>query len=240
MKQRIQKLLSSSGICSRRQAETLIKEGRLTVNDEKSHLGQMIDHKDLVRIDGKLIDLPKANSKLRVLMYHKDLGEISSKKDPEGRKTIFDSLPRINGGNWFSVGRLDINTSGIILFTNKGDFANQLMHPSSEVEREYVARIRGNVKETDLEAMINGVQLEDGVARFTDIQPGRKGNTNQWFAMVIIGGKNREVRRIWESRGFEVSRLKRVRFGGLFLPSSLKRGEFRELKEKEIKSIVHQ
>ena len=240
MKQRIQKLLSSSGICSRRQAEALIKEGRLTVNNEKSHLGQMIDHKDLVRIDGKLIDLPKANSKLRVLMYHKDLGEISSKKDPEGRKTIFDSLPRINGGNWFSIGRLDINTSGIILFTNKGDFANQLMHPSSEVEREYVARIRGNVKEMDLEAMMNGVHLEDGIARFTDIQPGRKGNTNQWFAMVIIGGKNREVRRIWESRGFEVSRLKRVRFGGLFLPSTLKRGEFRELKEKEIKSIVHQ
>ena len=240
MKHRIQKLFSSCGICARRQAEALIKEGRLTVNDEKSHLGQMIDHKDLVRIDGNLIDLPKANSKLRVLMYHKDLGEISSKKDPEGRKTIFDSLPRINGGNWFSVGRLDINTSGIILFTNKGDFANQLMHPSSEVEREYVARIRGNVKETDLEAMMNGVQLEDGIARFTDIQPGRKGNTNQWFAMVIIGGKNREVRRIWESRGFEVSRLKRVRFGGLFLPSSLKRGEFRELKEKEIKSIVHQ
>ena len=160
MKQRIQKLLSSSGICSRRQAEVLITEGRLTVNNEKSHLGQMIDHKDLVRIDGKLIDLPKENSKLRVLMYHKDLGEISSRKDPEGRKTIFDSLPRINGGNWFSVGRLDINTSGIILFTNKGDFANQLMHPSSEVEREYVARIRGNVKETDLEAMMNGVQLE--------------------------------------------------------------------------------
>ena len=233
-------MLSSSGICSRRQAEALIKEGRLTVNNEISHLGQKIDHNDLVRIDGKIVDLSNQNSKLRVLMYNKDLGEISSKNDPESRKTIFDSLPKINGGNWFSVGRLDINTSGLILFTNKGNFANQLMHPSSEIEREYVARIRGDVKEKNLEDMINGVQLEDGIARFTDIQPGRKGNTNQWFAMVIIGGKNREVRRLWESQGFEVSRLKRVRFGGLFLPSSLKRGEFRELKEKEIKSIEHQ
>ena len=233
-------MLSSSGICSRRKAESLIKEGRLTVNNEISHLGQKIDHNDLVRIDGKIVDLSNQNSKLRVLMYNKDLGEISSKSDPESRKTIFDSLPKINGGNWFSVGRLDINTSGLILFTNKGDFANQLMHPSSEIEREYVARIRGDVKEKNLEDMINGVQLEDGIARFTDIQPGRKGNTNQWFAMVIIGGKNREVRRLWESQGFEVSRLKRVRFGGLFLPSSLKRGEFRELKEKEIKSIEHQ
>lgn len=233
-------MLSSSGICSRRKAESLIKQGRLTVNNEISHLGQKIDHNDLVRIDGKIVDLSNQNSKLRVLMYNKDLGEISSKSDPEGRKTIFDSLPKINGGNWFSVGRLDINTSGLILFTNKGDFANQLMHPSSEIEREYVARIRGDVKEKNLEDMISGVQLDDGIARFTDIQPGRKGNTNQWFAMVIIGGKNREVRRLWESQGFEVSRLKRVRFGGLFLPSSLKRGEFRELKEKEIKSIEHQ
>lgn len=233
-------MLSSSGICSRRQAESLIKEGRLTVNNEISHLGQKIDHNDLVRIDGKIVDLSNQNSKLRVLMYNKDLGEISSKSDPEDRKTIFDSLPKINGGNWFSVGRLDINTSGLILFTNKGDFANQLMHPSSEIEREYVARIRGDVKEKNLEDMISGVQLDDGIARFTDIQPGRKGNTNQWFAMVVIGGKNREVRRLWESQGFEVSRLKRVRFGGLFLPSSLKRGEFRELKEKEIKSIEHQ
>ena len=189
-------MLSSSGICSRRQAESLIKEGRLTVNNEISHLGQKIDHNDLVRIDGKIVDLSNQNSKLRVLMYNKDLGEISSKNDPESRKTIFDSLPKINGGNWFSVGRLDINTSGLILFTNKGDFANQLMHPSSEIEREYVARIRGDVKEKNLEDMINGVQLEDGIARFTDIQPGRKGNTNQWFAMVIIGGKNREVRRL--------------------------------------------
>ena len=239
MKQRIQKLLSSSGICSRRQAEALIKEGRLTVNDEKSHLGQMIDHKDLVRIDGKLIDLPKANSKLRVLMYHKDLGEISSKKDPEGRKTIFDSLPRINGGNWFSIGRLDINTSGIMLFTNKGDFANQLMHPSSEVEREYVARIRGNVKEMDLEAMMNGVHLEDGIARFTDIQPGRKGNTNQWFAMVIMEGRTREVRRLWESQNLEVSRLKRVRYGDLFLPAKLQQGAYKELSKSEVKVIEH-
>ena len=179
-------MLSSSGICSRRQAESLIKEGRLTVNNEISHLGQKIDHNDLVRIDGKIVDLSNQNSKLRVLMYNKDLGEISSKNDPESRKTIFDSLPKINGGNWFSVGRLDINTSGLILFTNKGDFANQLMHPSSEIEREYVARIRGDVKEKNLEDMINGVQLEDGIARFTDIQPGRKGNTNQWLSLIHI------------------------------------------------------
>ena len=240
MNQRIQKLLSSSGICSRRRAEQLIKEGRLTVNNQPSHLGQKVKISDEIRIDDQLIYLSKKESKLRVLMYHKDVGEISSKSDPDARRTIFDSLPKIDGGNWFSIGRLDINTSGLILFTNKGDFANKVMHPSSEIEREYVARIRGEVKERHLNKLLNGVNLDEGVSKFTDVQPGRKGNTNQWFAMVLIGGKNREVRKLWEALGFEVSRLKRVRVGGLFLPANLRKGQYKELKEKEIKSIEHQ
>ena len=237
MKERIQKILANEGIVSRRQAENLIREGRIKVNGQEAILGMSISRRDLIEIDGKVVEISEGTNPLRVLMYNKKVGEISSTKDPEGRPSVFLALPKISKGKWISVGRLDINTSGLMLFTNNGELANKLMHPSSKIEREYVARIRGQVEPDHIRRLLEGVNLEDGKANFSDIQPGRKGKSNQWFAMVIMEGRTREVRRMWESQGFAVSRLKRVRIGGLFLPASLRQGNYKELAEKEIKSI---
>ena len=237
MKERIQKILANEGIVSRRQAENLIREGRIKVNGQEAILGMSISRRDLIEIDGKAVEISEGTNPLRVLMYNKKVGEISSTKDPEGRPSVFLALPKISKGKWISVGRLDINTSGLMLFTNNGELANKLMHPSSKIEREYVARIRGQVEPDHIRKLLEGVNLEDGKASFSDIQPGRKGKSNQWFAMVIMEGRTREVRRMWESQGFSVSRLKRVRIGGLFLPANLRQGNYKELAEKEIKSI---
>ena len=240
MKERIQKILANEGIVSRRQAENLIREGRIKVNGQEAILGMSISRHDLIEIDGKTVEISEGANPLRVLMYNKKVGEISSTKDPEGRPSVFLALPKISKGKWISVGRLDINTSGLMLFTNNGELANKLMHPSSKIEREYVARIRGQVEPDHIRRLLEGVNLEDGKASFSDIQPGRKGKSNQWFAMVIMEGRTREVRRMWESQGFAVSRLKRVRICGLFLPANLKQGNYKELSEKEIKSIEPQ
>lgn len=240
MKDRIHKVLAKEGLFSRRKIEGLIREGRIKVNDQEAIIGMLISNEDSIEIDGKKISFSSGPQKLRVLMYNKKIGQVSSTIDTEGRPTVFESLPKIKKGKWVSVGRLDINTSGLMLFTNDGSLANQLMHPSSNIEREYVARIHGNVKKEHLNKFLKGVKLEDGEARFTDVQPGRKGKTNQWFAMVIMEGKTREVRRIWESQGFEVSRLKRVRIGNLFLPANLKQGQYKELNKKEIDFIGSQ
>ena len=237
MKERIQKILANEGIVSRRQAENLIREGRIKINGQEAILGMSISRRDSIEIDGKVVEISKGTNPLRVLMYNKKVGEISSSKDPEGRPSVFLALPKISKGKWISVGRLDINTSGLMLFTNNGELANKLMHPSSKIEREYVARIRGQVEPDHIRKLLEGVNLEDGKACFSDLQPGRKGKSNQWFAMVIMEGRTREVRRMWESQGFSVSRLKRVRIGGLFLPASLRQGNYKELAEKEIKSI---
>ena len=237
MKERIQKILANEGIVSRRQAEKLIREGRIKVNGQEAILGMSISRRDLIEIDGKVVEISEGSNPLRILMYNKKVGEISSTKDPEGRPSVFLALPKISKGKWISVGRLDINTSGLMLFTNNGELANKLMHPSSKIEREYVARIRGQVEPGHIRRLLEGVNLEDGKASFSDIQPGRKGKSNQWFAMVIMEGRTREVRRMWESQDFAVSRLKRVRIGGLFLPANLKQGNYKELAEKEIKSI---
>jgi len=237
MKERIQKILANEGIVSRRQAENLIREGRIKINGQEAILGMSISRRDSIEIDGKAVEISEGTNPLRVLMYNKKVGEISSTKDPEGRPSVFLALPKISKGKWISVGRLDINTSGLMLFTNNGELANKLMHPSSKIEREYVARIRGQVEPDHIRKLLEGVNLEDGKASFSDIQPGRKGKSNQWFAMVIMEGRTREVRRMWESQGFSVSRLKRVRIGGLFLPANLRQGNYKELAEKEIKSI---
>ena len=237
MKERNQKILANEGIVSRRQAENLIREGRIKINGQEAILGMSISRSDLIEIDGKAVEISKGTNPLRVLMYNKKVGEISSTKDPEGRPSVFLALPKISKGKWISVGRLDINTSGLMLFTNNGELANKLMHPSSKIEREYVARIRGQVEPDHIRKLLEGVNLEDGKACFSDLQPGRKGKSNQWFAMVIMEGRTREVRRMWESQGFSVSRLKRVRIGGLFLPANLRQGNYKELAEKEIKSI---
>lgn len=241
MKTRIHKILADHGIGSRRGIESLIKQRKVKVNGELATLGQLVSEHDIFEVEGRTVRLSKKDpSKKRILMYNKKVGEISSRNDPDHKKTIFDSLPKLKSGRWVSVGRLDINTSGLILFTNDGSLANQLMHPSSNIEREYIARVHGHVTDQILNNLMKGVKLEDGFAKFTDVQGGRKGNTNQWFAMVIMEGRTREVRRLWESQGLEISRLKRVRYGSLFLPASLKQGAFKELSKSEISALEHQ
>ena len=241
MKTRIHKILADHGIGSRRGIESLIKQRKVKVNGELATLGQLVSEHDIFEVEGRTVRLSKKDpSKKRILMYNKKVGEISSRNDPDHKKTIFDSLPKLKSGRWVSIGRLDINTSGLILFTNDGTLANQLMHPSSNIEREYIARVHGQVTDQILNNLMKGVKLEDGFAKFTDVQGGRKGNTNQWFAMVIMEGRTREVRRLWESQGLEISRLKRVRYGSLFLPASLKQGAFKELSKSEISALEHQ
>lgn len=241
MKTRIHKILADHGIGSRRGIESLIKQRKVKVNGELATLGQLVSEHDIFEVEGRTVRLSKKDpSKKRILMYNKKVGEISSRNDPDHKKTIFDSLPKLKSGRWVSVGRLDINTSGLILFTNDGSLANQLMHPSSNIEREYIARVHGQVTDQILNNLMKGVKLEDGFAKFTDVQGGRKGNTNQWFAMVIMEGRTREVRRLWESQGLEISRLKRVRYGNLFLPANLKQGAFKELSKSEISALEHQ
>ena len=241
MKTRIHKILADHGIGSRRGIESLIKQRKVKVNGELATLGQLVSEHDFFEVEGRTVRLSKKDpTKKRILMYNKKVGEISSRNDPDHKKTIFDSLPKLKSGRWVSVGRLDINTSGLILFTNDGSLANQLMHPSSNIEREYIARVHGKVTDQILNNLMKGVKLEDGFAKFTDVQGGRKGNTNQWFAMVIMEGRTREVRRLWESQGLEISRLKRVRYGSLFLPASLKQGAFKELSKSEISALEHQ
>lgn len=238
MKIRIHKILADHGIGSRRGIESLIRQKKVSVNGQLATIGQLVSEKDTFEIEGRSIKLLKKDpTKRRVLMYNKKVGEISSRNDPDHKKTIFDSLPKLKSGRWVSVGRLDINTSGLILFSNDGSFANNLMHPSSNIEREYVARVHGHVSEKIVNNLIKGVKLEDGFAKFSDVQGGRKGNTNQWFAMVIMEGRSREVRRLWESQGLEISRLKRVRYGNLFLPATLKQGAFKELTKSEISAL---
>ena len=240
MKQRIHKVLADHGHGSRRGIEQLIKKNKVEVNGKIAKIGQLVSEKDSFKIEGKNVVLSrKGNKDIRILMYNKKVGEVSTRHDPENRPTVFDNLPRLNSERWVSVGRLDVNTSGLMLFTNKGELANKLMHPSSVIEREYVARIHGLVTEKVLQKLINGVKLEDGLARFTDVQEGKKGKTNQWFAMVIMEGRTREVRRLWESQNLQVSRLKRVRYGDLFLPANLKQGSYKELSKSEVKVIEH-
>ena len=241
MKIRIHKILADHGIGSRRGIESLIRQKKVLVNGQLAIIGQLVSEKDTFEIEGRSIKLLKKDpAKRRVLMYNKRVGEISSRNDPDHKKTIFDSLPKLRSGRWVSVGRLDINTSGLILFSNDGSFANNLMHPSSNIEREYVARVHGHVSEKIVNNLIKGVKLEDGFAKFSDVQSGRKGKTNQWFAMVIMEGRSREVRRLWESQGLEISRLKRVRYGNLFLPATLKQGAFKELTKSEISALERQ
>ncbi len=240
MKKRIHKVLAEHGYGSRRGIEELIRQNKVEVNGEIAKIGQLVSEKDSFKIEGKKILLSsKGLKETRVLMYNKKVGEVSTRNDPDNRRTVFDNLPRLNSGRWISVGRLDLNTSGLMLFTNNGELANKLMHPSSVIEREYVARIHGLVTRKIVQNLVDGVRLEDGLARFTDVQEGRKGKTNQWFAMVIMEGRTREVRRLWESQNLEVSRLKRVRYGDLFLPAKLQQGAYKELSKSEVKVIEH-
>ncbi|MCR1825847.1 pseudouridine synthase [Pseudomonas indoloxydans] len=234
--EKLQKVLARLGLASRREIETWIAEGRVKVNGAAAILGQRVDANDAIALDGRLLKREEITGSVRrVLIYNKPDGEICTRDDPEGRPTVFDRLPRPKEGRWINIGRLDINTTGLLLFTTDGELANRLMHPSYQMDREYAVRVRGEVTEEMLENLKNGVMLEDGPAKFTDIKeaPGGEG-FNHWYHCVVMEGRNREVRRLWESQGLVVSRLKRVRFGPVFLTSELTMGRWREMDQREV------
>jgi 23S rRNA pseudouridine2605 synthase len=234
--EKLQKVLARIGVGSRRDVEAWIAQGRIKVNGVEASLGQRVDLHDAITVDGKVIKREEAAETVRrVIIYNKPDGEICTRDDPEGRPTVFDRLPRLKEGRWINIGRLDINTTGLLMFTTDGELANRLMHPSFEMDREYAVRVRGEVDDDMLLRLKNGVILEDGPARFTDIQqaPGGEG-FNHWYHCVVMEGRNREVRRLWESQGLVVSRLKRVRFGPVFLNSDLPMGRWRELTQGEV------
>ncbi|MFQ3249445.1 MAG: 23S rRNA pseudouridine2605 synthase [Glaciecola sp.] len=229
--EKLQKALANNGIGSRREMERWIQEGRISVNGQKATLGDRVALTDQIRVDGHLISRSNEKSVCRVLMYNKPEGELCSRNDPEGRATVFERLPKIVDDRWIAVGRLDINTSGLLLFTNDGELANRLMHPRHEIEREYAVRIFGEVTPQMLRVLQKGVELEDGMAKFTHIhvRPSDDESQNQWFNVTLSEGRNREVRRLWESQGVQVSRLMRVRYGNLDLQKRLPQGAWLEL-----------
>lgn len=238
MSERLQKFLAAEGLGSRREIERWIEAGRIVVNGEVATLGLRVSNTDQIEVDGRRLRLANKKSQRRVIIYNKPEGEVSTRRDTEGRKTVFDRLPVKRGERWIAVGRLDINTTGLLLFTNDGELANALMHPSSQIDREYAVRVKGDIDDQVLNTLREGVLLDDGIARFTDIQPGRQATgANSWFYVVLMEGKNREVRRLWESQGVQVSRLKRVRYGNVFIPSSLKAGKYTELSQEQVDSL---
>ena len=234
--EKLQKVLARAGLGSRREMERWIEEGRITVNGKAATLGDRVDERARISVDGRNLDATPA-VQTRCILYHKPPGEVCSRKDPEGRRSVFERLPKLKSGRWISIGRLDFNTSGLLLFTTDGDLANALMHPSSNIEREYMVRVMGKVEMEMLHRMVEGVMLEDGMARFTDITDAGGEGINHWFYVVLMEGRNREVRRLWESQGLTVSRLKRVRYGEVFIPSRVKQGQWTEMETAEIKSL---
>lgn len=239
MSEKLQKVLARAGFGSRREIEEWIASGRIKVNGKVAIIGTRVTDADQVVVDGKkLAPQKKVKEERRVLLYNKPEDEICTRKDPEGRRTVFDRLPPIKHGRWVSIGRLDVNTSGLLLFTTDGELANKLMHPSSKIEREYAVRVLGHVTAEMVQRMHEGVIIDDNLCRFTDIQHfGGSGGANQWYHVVIMEGRNREVRKLWESQGLKVSRLKRVRFGPIFIPSTVSRGKFQELTRNEVDKL---
>ncbi|WP_280542170.1 23S rRNA pseudouridine(2605) synthase RluB [Chromohalobacter sp. 11-W] len=237
--EKLQKVLARAGFGSRREMETAITDGRVKVNGQVATLGDRIETRDRVTLDERPVNLRDAEEvPRRVIMYNKPEGELCTRRDPEGRRTVFDRLPRLKGERWIAIGRLDINTSGLLLFTTDGELANRLMHPSTQVEREYAVRVMGGVRPENVTAMTEGVMLEDGPARFTDVQEFGGEGINTWFHVVILEGRNREVRRLWESQELTVSRLKRVRYGNIFLDKRAKAGEWVELSQEEVDDLA--
>ena len=238
MAERLQKWLARAGCGSRRGLEEWIRARRVTVNGVVAELGMSVNDGDEVCVDGRAIAAPPPveEARPRVLMYHKPVGEICSQSDPEGRATVFDRLPRV-GGRWIAVGRLDLTTLGLLLFTNDGELANRLMHPSSEIEREYAVRVLGKIDDDILKRLRKGVVLEDGPAHFDSLADAGGEGANHWYHVVLREGRNREVRRMWESQGVTVSRLMRVRFGPLTLPRGLRPGHYRELETDDINHL---
>ena len=242
MSEKLQKLLATAGLGSRRELEKWIAGGRVSVNGAVATLGDRAESDDRILVDGRAIKIVTDDTP-RVLMYSKPEGEICTASDPDGRPTVFDNLPRLSRGRWIAIGRLDINTSGLLLFTTHGELANRLMHPSYEIKREYMARIHGDVNEAMIARLTEGVVLEDGVAKFQTVKTqhtqstDERSGSNRWFRVILAEGKTREVRRLWESQGVEVNRLKRISYGPIELPSIVRRSEFIELDPKQVISL---
>lgn len=238
--ERLQKVLAAAGLGSRREIEGWIAQGRVTVNGRPAKLGDRVQPSDRVGVDGKPVKglEHSSDTRRRVIIYHKPEGELTTRKDPEGRPTVFEALPRLRGSRWVSVGRLDTNTSGLLIFTNDGALANKLMHPSAEVEREYAVRVLGKVNDEQLAALKRGVTLEDGIAKFDDIQEAGGEGANHWYHVTLKEGRNREVRRLWEAVGLTVSRLIRIRYGSMSLPRGLPRGAWRDATEEETSALL--
>lgn len=222
--EKLQKILAATGLGSRRELETWIAAGRVKVNGKVAKLGDRASITDRILVDDKPIKLTDKAEKPRLLLYHKPAGEICSRHDPEGRATVFDRLPRLKTGRWISIGRLDISTSGLLLFTDNGDLANRLMHPSSNIEREYAVRVFGSVPQNVIAQLKKGVMLEDGMAHLESIEAAGGDGANTWYHVILKEGRYREVRRLFESQDLQVSRLIRVRFGPIFLPRDLRLG----------------
>jgi 23S rRNA pseudouridine2605 synthase len=231
--ERLQKIMASAGLGSRRALETQIKNGAIRINGEVAKLGQNASKGDHIVYESREWMVVDTQSPQRSLVYNKPIGEVTTRSDPQGRPTVFDSLPRITGARWIAVGRLDINTSGLLLMTTDGELAHAMMHPSNRVDREYACRIFGDVDTDMLERLKKGVMLDDGPAQFSDIQAAGGEEGNRWYHVTILEGRNREVRRLWASQDVTVSRLKRVRYGAVFLPKRLRMGDWSELSEKD-------
>lgn len=236
---RLQKLLAEAGLGSRRVIEGWISEGRVRVNGNLAKLGDRAIRADRIRVDGRdVVIKPNRETTPQVIAYHKTEGELVTRRDPEERPTVFRRLPKPKQGRWIAVGRLDINTSGLILFTTDGELANRLMHPSHEIEREYAVRILGDVAPGTLERLTAGIELEDGLAKLDRVTEQGGTGANQWFHVVLREGRNREVRRLWEAAGCTVSRLIRIRYGNIELGRRLFTGNWRPLTDDELKTLM--
>ncbi|AOE50208.1 23S rRNA pseudouridine(2605) synthase RluB [Kangiella sediminilitoris] len=237
--EKLQKILANAGLGSRREIEKWIAAGRVSVNGSIAELGERATDKDTIRVDGRVIKIkPSDEVYTRIIAYHKPLDEVSTQKDPEGRPTVFDKLPNTKFGRWISIGRLDINTTGLLLFTNNGELAHRLMHPSYQVERKYAVRIHGQVTDEMLDNLKSGVLIDGDMCNFNYIQPGGGEGSNQWYEVGLSEGKNREVRKLWMSQGVDVSRLIRVQYGPIELPKALSRGRWMDLSEEQIKQVA--
>jgi 23S rRNA pseudouridine2605 synthase len=235
---KLHKVLAQSGMGSRLEMEQLILEGRISVNNEPAHIGQRIQFGDNIKVNGKPIRFRIEPPPARVIAYHKPVGEVVTHDDPQNRPTVFRRLPKLHQGKWQSVGRLDLNTEGLLLFTSSGELANNLMHPRFGLEREYAVRVLGALSKEEKQALLNGVQLDDGLAQFGSIEDGGGEGSNCWYRVTISEGRNREVRRMLESVGHAVSRLIRIRYGAMVLPRGLKRGAWMELDDADIQALV--
>ncbi|MEJ2456087.1 MAG: pseudouridine synthase [Candidatus Thiodiazotropha sp.] len=237
--ERLQKVLANAGLGSRREIEGWISAGKVEVNGSLAQLGQRVVPTDSIKVDGRKVSVKRLEPPEReVLVFNKPEGELVTRHDPEGRRTVFDHLPKLKHGRWVPIGRLDINSTGLLLLTTDGELANQLMHPSRQVEREYAVRVMGEVTEAQLEQLVHGVELDDGPARFEEIVESGGEGINRWFHVVIMEGRQREVRRMWEAVGAKVNRLKRVRYGSVMLDSALKAGRWRYLNDGEIDELL--